>query len=278
MKKSLIFLSLAALAAISPASLIGVFDFNDTLNPSFAKSADTKPLEFYMGGGDPTFQPGGPTYATDMVGATNKRVGQFAKTQGFRSDHGIPSNGGGSYGNVYTILFDIKLTDTSGGWASFYQTSANNSNDGDMFFQGSGGDDGNLGISGDYGSANFSILNAWHRVVMTVDLTHDTDTMNYYVDGTLVNSVDVAGGVDGRFALYTTGDGDSDGDNLWLLMDENGDNGAGSISQVAYWDSALSSDEVAGLGRVGESLNPVPEPATMAVLGGLALLVARRRR
>ena len=276
MKRTLALFSLAFAAVTSHAVLIGAFDFNNTLNPSYALTANTKALQFYKGGGNPTLQPGGPTYVTDNVGGTNKKVANFAKTEGFKSDHGIPTNGGGSYGNIYSILFDIKMTDTSAGWASFYQTSAANSNDGDMFFQVSSGASGNFGINGDYGVTNSAFLNAWHRVVMTVDLTKNTNTMNIYLDGNLANSVDIAGGVDGRFALYTTGDGDTDGDHMWLLMDENGDNGAGSLSQVAYWDTALSANDVRGLGGVGTSV--VPEPMTMVVLAGLGALVARRRR
>ncbi|MBS1707367.1 MAG: PEP-CTERM sorting domain-containing protein [Armatimonadetes bacterium] len=278
MKRTFALLSLAALAAASQAALIGVFDFNNTLNPAFAATANTQALQFYKGGTNPTLQAGGPTYVTDTVGAVNKKVAQFGKTEGFKSNHGIPTNGGGAYGNIYTILFDVKMTATSAGWASFYQTSATNNNDGDMFFKVSSGNNGNFGITGDYGVSNFAFLNSWHRVVLTVDLTKNTNTMGIYLDGALTNSVDIAGGVDGRFALYTTGDGDPTADHMWLMMDENGDNGAGSLSQVAYWDTALTGDQVKNLGAVGSSLNPVPEPASMVVLGGLAMLVARRRR
>lgn len=275
MQRSLFTLSFVVAACLSQASLIGVFDFNNTLNPSYAMTSDTKALAFYQGGGDPTLLPGGPTYVADTVGSTNKQVAEFAVTQGFRSDHGIPSNGGGDYANVYTILFDIKMSDANGGWASMYQTSDNNSNDGDLFFRQGAGNDGTFGINGVYGN-DVPFLGAWHRVVMTVDET--APAMNIYLDGSLLNTVPLDG-VDGRWSLYTTTDPYPESDNIWLLMDESGDNGSGRISQVAYWDTALSADEVGGLGAVGTSVNPVPEPCTMAALSlGLVGLASRRRR
>lgn len=259
----------AIVAGVSAhAGLISVYDFNDTLDAAFAANGDVKAMTFHQGTANPA-DIGNPTYMSDTVGATTKQVAQFDQTQDFRVDHGVPSNGGGGYGNIYSILFDIKTTQRSGasGWMSLYNTTAVNANDGDAFIQNAG-----LGISGDY--AGGWTDNVWTRVVMTVDLTQPT-AMNMYVNGTWVNSIDIGPGVDGRWALYTTQDNDSDGDHVWLFMDNDGDNGAGYVSQIAFWDEALSANQVADLGRVGEA---VPEPFTLGLLAAGAALAARRKK
>jgi hypothetical protein len=61
-----------------------------------------------------------------------------------------------------------------------------------------------------------------------------------------------------------------------ILADEDGDSGSGQISQLAFYDSALSSTQVAELGPVG---SPVPEPTSMvAITVGIAAMLRRRKK
>ena len=53
--------------------------------------------------------------------------------------HGIAANGGGSYVNEYTLLWDIMYPQaTAASWKTFYQTSVGNANDGELFIRPSG--------------------------------------------------------------------------------------------------------------------------------------------
>lgn len=266
--KVLVSLGVGALCTSSFAGLTSLFDFNGSLNPTY-NSGHAAALEFYKGGTNPSAN-GTPTYVSDTVGSATKQVAAFGKTEGFKAFHGIGKNGGGDYGNLFSILMDVKLTATTGTYASILQTNETNSNDGDLFWR-----DGNgLGTIGDYGNSTPPFaLNEWHRIVSTWDLT--SSTLNLYVDGNLANTVALSAGVDGRWALYTWDDPDAY-DYCWIFMDEDGDNGAGYISSLAFYDNVLSANDVALLGGVGQ---PVPEPATMIALGIGALgLVSRRRR
>jgi len=268
--KVLVSLGIGAMCTSSFAGLTSFFDFDGTLNPVY-NNGHAAALEFYKGGANPAPN-GTPTYVTDTVGSVSKKVAAFGKTEGFKAFHGIGKNGGGDYGNLYSIVMDLKLTSTSGGYASLLQTNATNKadNDGDLFWK-----DGNgFGVIGDYGNSTPPFaLNQWHRVVSTWDLVNQS--LNVYVDGNLANSVALDNGTDGRWALYTYDDPDTY-DYCWMLMDNDGDNGAGYISKLAFYDNVLSANEVKALGGAGQ---PVPEPATMIALGIGALgLVSRRRR
>lgn len=261
--KKIAALALAMSAVAANANLIGYYDFENTLDPTIAANSNVKALEFVEGAADPTAA--SMNYTTDTVGSTTKTVAQFDRGQGFLANHGIAANGGGAYTNVYSIMFDIKASLSSAGWMSFYQTNDNNSNDGEMFANSTG-----LGISGNY--AGGWTDDVWTRIVMT----YDTTTMTIYKDGVLANTIDTGSGIDGRWSLYNAdGDGEPTIDHMYLLMDNDGDNGAGYISSVAWWDTALNQTEVTDLGGVGEA---VPEPATLTLLALGAFAGIRRRK
>lgn len=267
-RKVAISFGLCALWGSSYAGLTSVFDFNGSLSPVY-NNGHAADLEFYKGAAYPS--PNGmPTFVTQTVGPVNKKVAAFGKTEGFKVYHGVGPNGGGIHANLFTVVMDIKLTEVSGGWASLLQSGAVNNNDGELFYKHGSG----IGISGDYANSNPPFaLDQWHRVVSTWDLANQT--LNVYVDGNFANSVALSSGVDGRWSLYTWQNVDSY-QHCWIFMDEDGENGAGYVSLLAFYDEVLSASDVARLGAAGQ---PVPEPASMALLGLGALgLMARRKK
>ncbi|MGE0021349.1 MAG: hypothetical protein AB7S72_16865, partial [Draconibacterium sp.] len=60
-------------------------------------------------------------------GATRIGVGSY-----FKLTHGIAPNGGGTKVNEYSLQFDFKVTEL-GAWRCFFQTTVNNTGDGDFF-------------------------------------------------------------------------------------------------------------------------------------------------
>ncbi|MCW5942637.1 MAG: PEP-CTERM sorting domain-containing protein [Fimbriimonadaceae bacterium] len=276
MKKAFV----AALAVVSSAgfgqSIVSAFDFNGTLNPFIdTNPPNVLPLEARNGGTPTTL--GSPTYVSDTVGTVNKQVATFGVGNLFRAWHGIGANGGGGYVNQFSILMDVSFTKGAGettGWASLFNTSADNGNDGDSFVRWDGEDAG--GVFGSAGTAGVYAgkiyANRYNRLILSVNTAGN---INYYLDGALINTV-AANGVDGRYSMYTYNDGDTDSDAVDILGDNDGDNTAGRISMLAFFDGAMDGTMAAGLGTAG---NPVPEPASMVALAvGAAALLRRRRR
>ncbi|MHC4749447.1 MAG: LamG-like jellyroll fold domain-containing protein [Planctomycetota bacterium] len=242
------------------------FDFNGNLDPTVGPGS----LEYYNGAttSDAVSFDTASSFSLPALSGGDAAVMSFpafAADQGFQLNHGAPANGGGSYVNQYTMIYDILVPDVSAGWFSFYNTNSSNSNDGDLFIR----TDGGIGISGQYeGTINSG---QWHRVAMVLD----TDSIYKYIDGTLVGSQPGITGTDGRWALYTV---DHLPQRTFLLTDDNGDTNAGFINSFYFIDQALDG---AAIGAIGgpTAQGVVPEPATVILLGlGASILSTYRRR
>lgn len=268
LRRTLVTLSMACVGGSALAVIpVSAYDFNNTLSPFISGNANVGDLAV-RNGGSPS-SAGSPTYLNATVGSTNKMVLDVPNSTFVRALHGIGANGGGFYVNQFSILMDLKFNRTSEGWASLFNTSADNGNDGDSFVQWGVG----VGTAGNYGGAIPN--NEWFRLVLTVDNQVAGTTVKYFVNGSLVHTASgIGGGIDSRWTLYSHDDGDSDADWVDILADNDGDTTPSQLSQLAFYDSVLSDADVAGLGPVGSA---VPEPATFAVLG-LGVLALRRRR
>lgn len=197
----------------------------------------------------------------------------------------IGGNGSGARTNQYTLLLDLKVS-AQDQYHSLLQTGSSHSssgatdtgatdNDGDWFMYPTNSDAraNGLGISGDYADAGNPLrvgMDEYQRVVLTIDLTAASDGYRSYVDGELQNIVQSPSGfgVDGRYSL---------GSMVALFADNDNELRSNwSVNNVALWDRALSDSEVMALG--GATAEAVPEPATMAVLGLLALAGLKRKK
>ena len=163
------------------------------------------------------------------------------------------ANGGGTYINQYTMIFDLLLPGSLG-WLPFFNTNPDNLNDADFYISPTG----EIGISAiGYSPVGTIAANTWYRIAFVAGLA--SGTVTYYVNGSPVYTG--AAGLDGRHSLYSSLDPGPD-----LLLFNEGD-GSGVythevyLSSFAFADRMMSASEMAALGgpkRVAFSLTRPP--------------------
>jgi hypothetical protein len=179
-----------------------------------------KPLQYLDGAAGQTA--GGTQFGTcsalgvdliDGVDANIMRVpGDLSRNIGYIMDHGIAPNGGGTRVNQYTLVMDIMVDNAGPGAASLLQISSlNNTDDGDLFWQGNQFGQG----GGGYNGTGAFTPRVWHRVVAAYDEAASPPVVTKYVDGIKQDDWTADQGLDHpRRALLPSailfGDGDQD--------------------------------------------------------------------
>ena len=165
------------------------------------------------------------------------------QTMGYVMHSGMAANGGGSFVNQYTLIFDLLYPPaSSGGWRALIQIDdPSNANDADLFINNLGG----IGISSQYqGKVQ---TNTWHRLAFAFDLAASAGpTLNKYIDGVLVNQQILGAGVDGRWALTPVGGPFND--IALLFTDDTGAVQSGYVSSIQIHDQTLSAGYIQALG------------------------------
>ncbi len=225
------------------AETIAQWDFDGGLGSSTGQAALT------AAAASPAAAPS-VTFEDATIAGAPAEAAHFSRGTYFRIHPGFAANGGGVYVNRYTLILDVMFPDRSpsGGWAALLQTNDTNSNDADWFVNPAGG----IGMAGSFlGSVPEG---EWNRLALVVDLVDGT--MSNYVDGVKVH--EIAGqSLDGRFALYSTGDGAREG--FLLFADESGDNAEGTVNAVQARDVALCPEDLAAIGGISSGpLAPTP--------------------
>ena len=111
--------------------------------------------------------------------------------------------------------------------------------------------------------------NVWHMVGLVMDASENTQTVQFYIDGNLVNPTS-----SGARAINTSGtSADSLRDDIYLGIGnpQGTQQWAGLLDDVRIYNSALDDTALDGI------YSAIPEPAA-ALLGGLGLLTLLRRR
>jgi hypothetical protein len=181
--------------------------------------------------------------------------------------HGLAPNGGGAKVNEWTLLIDFSYppssrSDPPSGYNDLFQTNPTNADDADWTINSSGAV--GIGAVGYSSTKGFTTNgNIWYRMVVVVDngTRHDI-----YFDGVEIFKGNQQG-VDGRFSLAST---------ILLFCAGNNqdrDDAPINVSTVAFWDKPLTAEEIAAIGRAGDSFfvrkgasNPTPANGSEDVL------------
>lgn len=129
----------------------------------------------------------------------------------------------------YTILMDMMLPDAYA-YDGLLQTNAVNNNDGEVFI--SKHQIGINALGGYYGGIRGEL---WYRIVMT----YSDGTFKVYVNGEKLMDSDK---VTSRWEIDPWG--------FYLHCDEDGEMSDAYISEVAFWETPLTDDQVAAMGSV----------------------------
>lgn len=187
---------------------------------------------------------------TSVTGAFADDGAQQAEVAShYRVTNPVGANGGGSYSNRYTLLWDVFIPSASfGGWKTLLQTSSANTNDGDLFINTAG----QIGTAAGFNGYTTNALKpgAWHRVVMKV-VNGTTNGTTLWVDGQKWLTTTTTGGVDGRYGLE---------DQFLILADDDGEDGQIQISNFAIWDDALGDTEITALSGVTRRVTTKAKP------------------
>ena len=216
-----------------PAAITGQWDFNSgNLSATIGS-----PLTFL----DAATESGTEFNTTTAFGISNiggqaASVMKFPKmansAMGYLLTHGAAPNGGGGNVNQYTIIMDVYYPAASSSrWRSLTQT--DNSGDGDFFLNPGNG----VGISGSY--AGNVTGDAWHRIILAVDVSANPPVVSKFVDGVKAADQILGSGLDSRWSLPPT---------IYLLNDEDGESEIGYINSLQVRDNKISDALAAILG------------------------------
>jgi autotransporter-associated beta strand protein/YVTN family beta-propeller protein len=188
--------------------------------------------------------------------------GSNSLAQGFYMRHGAKANGGGHFVNQYTLVMDIMYPAASSGqWRALFQTDPFNQAGNDAeFYLGNGSATPSANGLGTEGQFDGSVTpDTWHRIAFAVDLTAPAgQQLNKFLDGALVGSQSLSGGVDGRYALGPTA--------LLFTSGLSGFTQPGFVSSIQFVNGALIPSAIAALGGPTAAKLP-PGKAALQLVG-----------
>jgi hypothetical protein len=250
----------AMLTVINPVVFVtGQWDFQGNLAATYGRDLESYDATVQA---DTTF---GTTTSFGLPGINGQTTSimRFVPSAnawgGYRMYHGAGPNGGGSYVNQYTLVYDVYYPASSSGWRSLLQTGTGNGNDGDFFINPTGG----IGISSVYNG--FVAPDQWNRIAFAFDLTGpgQAPVLTKFINGVKVgNQTSGLSGRDGRFALDA---------HALLFADQDGDVAEAYVSSVQFSNGRRPDAFITALG--GPSAAKIPGAIKVQVTGGNSSIV-----
>lgn len=161
------------------------------------------------------------------------------RTDGYLLTMPTAPNGGGSYLNQYSMVWDIHAPTIN--WLPFFNSDPANGNDADFYVS----DTGALGIGAlGYSPAGGIQAGQWHRVAFVANLA--SGRVAYYINGQPVRVRTGGPLLDGRFALYT---GNDAGPDIMLFNEPSGSYTLNvQVSSFLFVNRPLAATEVSAMG------------------------------
>lgn len=249
----------ATLTVLPPiVTVFGIFNFEQNLNASegmavleFADGATTEGLvQFELSDGSTVPHIDGETAAFIRIPPFSDAGNGLHLTL-----PGSEPNGGGSYMNHYTFVWDVLIPDPLN-WTPFFNTNPDNGNDADFYVD----DVGRTGIGAlGYAPEGSVAASEWQRLVYAADL--GAGIVRYYVNGALVHERVGGSLLDGRFSVFTDQDA---GPDFLLFNEPTGDfTHELLLSSMLVINETLSPQTVASLGGPSASGVLLPQPADL---------------
>ena len=157
----------------------------------------------------------------------------------------MTANNGASSIGTYSVMFDI-CPDEVSGYNSLWQNDINNNKDASLFIH-----NGGIGLAGTLGYQGQINAGRWYRVVFVVESTDGAyGRGTLYVDGNFIKTFEQTASTPSGTQAYT---------DHWKLYspgalffaDDSSEEKNTKVSELRFWDVALSATQVAELATVG---------------------------
>ncbi len=172
---------------------------------------------------------------TESDGAVRIGPGSY-----YTARHSLTPQANQAYINTYSVLFDFRITSIDN-WHPLLQTNTDNSEDAELYIR---YPQGTVGYKNTGYSSTKIGINTWHRLIMVVN---NGSEYSLYLDGrkTLTGKVQE---LDSKYALRPE---------LLLFADDNGEDDWIEIAQVSIYGEALTGADIAAVGHLELSPNPI---------------------
>jgi hypothetical protein len=259
---------LGCLAPLS-AAIVGQWDFTSGLTASTGVD-----LEYFdgLGGATETNTQFGTTTSFGISNvaaqlANVMRVPKNTSAMGYGMNPNAVGNGGGGLVNQYSLVFDLYFPAASSGKSRCLiqiDEPWGNSNEGEFFVA------ANDGLGTPAKPQGTVTPDAWHRLVITVDLAATPPRAIKYVDGVKVGQETLADTLDGRWALGTF--------RALLFTDSTGASEVAYVNSIQVHDTVLSPGYIGALGApagdaIPASVTPIAVVDELRPAAGDALVL-----